>query len=307
MCNNLAPKPLSVLKADGTWQSFSLPCTPETGILNIAVDAFGYKWLTTINSSVGPIVFDEGDFDNPDDDRCMVINTSNSVLPTNEVNTVEVDLDGAVWLGTRLGAAVFQCNPLDNECPGTLPFVEVDGFGANLLEDQDVRTIGVDGANRKWFGTGTGIFVMSPEGNEQIANFNAENSPLFDNNIVDIAFDHQTGEVFIGTLKGLVSYRGDATEGGGFHQSDVTVFPNPVRPDYDGPIAIKGLARDATVKITDISGQLVFETQALGGQAIWDGRDYNFRKANSGVYLVFATSRNSGNPDVAIAKILLLH
>jgi len=80
-----------------------------------------------------------------------------------------------------------------------------------------------------------------------------------------------------------------------------------VRPDYDGPIAIKGLARDATVKITDISGQLVFETKALGGQAIWDGRDYNSRKANSGVYLVFATSRNSGNPDVAIAKILLLH
>lgn len=307
MCNNFAPKPLSVLKADGTWQSFSLPCTPETGILNIAVDAFGYKWITTNNSSIGIIVFDEGDFDNPADDRCKVINTSNSVLPTNEVNTIEVDLDGAVWVGTRTGAVVFQCNPLDGECPGTRPFVEVDGFGANLLEDQDVRTIGIDGANRKWFGTGTGVFVMSPEGSDQIAKFTAENSPLFDDNIVDIAFNHQTGEVFIGTQKGLVSYRSDATEGTSFHQSEVTVFPNPVRPDYEGPIAIKGLARDATVKITDISGQLVFETKALGGQAIWDGRDYNARKANSGVYLVFATSRNSDNPAVKVAKILLLH
>ncbi|TAK36709.1 MAG: hypothetical protein EPO28_13090 [Saprospiraceae bacterium] len=307
ICNNNAPEPLSVLKADGSWQSFSLPCTAETGLLNIAVDAFGYKWLTTTNSSLGLIVFDEGDFDNPADDRCKVINMTNSVLPSNEVRTVELDLDGAVWVGTRTGALVFQCNPLDGECPGTRPFVEVDGFGANLLEDQDVPTIGVDGANRKWFGTGTGVFVMSPDGNQQIAKFTAENSPLFDNNIVDIAFNHQTGEVFIGTLKGLVSYRSDATEGTSFHQSDVTVFPNPVRPDYEGPIAIQGLARDATVKITDISGQLVFETKALGGQAIWDGRDYNSRKANSGVYLVFATSRNSGNPDVAIAKILLLH
>ena len=307
VCNNNAPKPLSVLKPDGSWQSFDLPCTPENGILEIAIDDFGYKWLTTNNSSIGVIVFDQGDFDNLSDDRCKMVNTSNSVLPTNEVNTVEVDMDGGVWVGTKSGAVVFQCNPLDSECPGTRPFVEVDGFGANLLEDQDVRTIGVDGANRKWFGTGTGVFIQSPEGNEQVAHFTTENSPLFDNNIVDIAFNHSTGEAYIGTLKGLISYRSDATEGGATHTNDVLVFPNPVRPGYDGPIAIKGLARDATVKITDINGQLVFETEALGGQAIWNGRDYNGRKANTGVYLVFATSRNSSNPDIAVAKILLMN
>ncbi len=306
VANNNAPRPLSVLKTDGTWQSFDLPCTPEDGVLNLAIDDFGYKWLTTTNSSLGLIVFDEGEFDEDSDDRCTVINTSNSVLPTNEVNTVEKDLDGAMWVGTKLGAVVFQCNPLDSECPGTQPFVEVDGFGANLLEDQDVRTIGVDGGNRKWFGTGTGLFLMSPAGNEQIAKYTVDNSPLFDNNITDVAFDHESGEVYIGTQQGLISLRGEATEGEAFHQNKVLVFPNPVRPGYEGPIAIKGLAKDSTVKITDINGQLVYETEALGGQAIWNGRDYNDRKVTSGVYLVYATNRNIANPSVTVAKIMIV-
>lgn len=306
ICNNSAPKPLSVLKNDGTWQSFDLSCTPEDALLDVTVDAFGYKWIIFAFSTIGIAVFDEGDFDNPNDNRCKILNSSNSVLPTNEVNVVEVDRDGAVWVGTKSGAAVFQCEPLGSECPGTLPFVEVDGFGANLLEEQDVRAIGIDGANRKWFGTSAGVFVMSPEGTQQIAHYTTDNSPLFDNNITDIAFNDETGEVYIGTQKGLVSFRSDATAATGFH-SDVLVFPNPVREDYNGPIAIKGLAEDSTVKITDISGQLVFETEALGGTAIWNGRDYNGRKANTGVYLVFATNRNSSNPEVAVAKILLIN
>lgn len=306
ICNHSAAKPLSVMKNDGTWQSFNIACTPEDALLDVTVDVFGYKWLIFSFSTIGIAVFDQGDYDDPNDDRCKILNSSNSVLPTNEINVVEVDRDGAVWVGTKSGAVVFQCEPFSSECPGTRPFVEVDGFGANLLEDQDVRAIGIDGANRKWFGTSTGVFVMSPEGNEQIAHYTVDNSPLFDNNITDITFNDETGEVFIGTARGLVSFRSDATSATGFHSS-VLVFPNPVREDYEGPIAIKGLAEDSTVKITDISGQLVFETEALGGQATWDGRDYNGRKANTGVYLVFATNRNSSSPEVAVAKILLIN
>jgi ligand-binding sensor domain-containing protein len=306
VCNHNAPKPISVFKNDGAWKSFELPCLVDDQVFKIAVDDFGYKWIMSTNSGTGIIVFDEGDFDNPADDRCKVINTSNSVLPTNEVNDIEIDRDGSVWVATKSGALVFQCDPFGSECPGTRPFVEVDGFGANLLEDQDVRVVAVDGANRKWFGTATGVFVMSPEGGDQIAHFTQENSPLFDNNITDIEFDEVTGEVFIGTQRGLISYRGEATGAKSFH-SGVLVFPNPVREDYDGPIAIKGLAEDATVKITDVSGQLVYETEALGGQAIWNGRDYTGRRANTGVYLVFATSRNSSSPEVAVAKILVVN
>jgi ligand-binding sensor domain-containing protein len=306
VCNNSAAKPVSVLKSDGNWQSFDLTCTPEKAVLDVTIDAFDYKWINFAFSTIGIAVFDQGNFDNPGDNRCKILNTSNSELPTNEVNVIEVDRDGAVWVGTKSGVVVFQCEPFSAECAGTRPFVEVDGFGANLLEDQDVRVIAIDGANRKWFGTSTGVFVMSPEGNEQIAHYTVDNSPLFDNNITDIAFNDETGEVYIGTLKGLISLRSDATAASGFH-SKVYVFPNPVREDYDGPIAVEGLAEDATVKITDISGQLVFETEALGGRAIWNGRDYNGRKVNTGIYLVFATSRNASNPEVAVAKILLVN
>ncbi|MEZ4963031.1 MAG: two-component regulator propeller domain-containing protein [Saprospiraceae bacterium] len=307
MCNNNAPNPLVVLRSDGTWENYELPCTPDDGIYKILVDNLGYKWMAPFKkNNAGIIVFDEGDPGNPADDRCKVINTSNSVLPSNVVNALALDRDGAVWAATSNGAAVFQCDPLGGDCPGTLPFVEVDGFGANLLEEQNVLSVAVDGANRKWFGTQAGVFVMSPEGNTQIAHFTEENSPLFDDIINDIAFDGETGEAYIGTQNGLISYRSEATEGGSFH-ADALVFPNPVRSDYEGPIAIKGLAEDATVKITDVGGQLVYETKALGGQAIWNGRDYNDRKVNTGVYLVFATSRNSSNPDVVVAKVLVVN
>ena len=307
ICNNEAPEPISVLKADGSWVRFDLPCTTGNNVIDLAIDDFGNKWIITNEGSQGIIVFNEGDINVAGDDQCRVINTSNSELPTNDISSVQVDLDGAIWVGTKQGVIVFQCDPFNPDCKGSLPFVEVDGFGANLLEDQDVTTIGVDGANRKWLGTLTGIFVMSPAGNEQIAHFTEENSPLFSNVISAIAFNYETGEVWIGTSEGLISYRSDATLGRSFHESNVLVFPNPVRPEYEGPIAIKGLAQDATVKITDIAGQLVYETDANGGQAIWNARDYTGRKVNTGVYLVFATSRNSSNPDVAVAKILVVN
>jgi len=307
VCNTGAPEPVVVFKPDGSSQSFSLSdCTTRTGIVEMAIDALGYKWLMNLDASLGITVFDEGDIDVAVDDRCRIINTSNSVLPTNEVNVMKVDRDGALWVGTNLGAVVFQCDPFNEGCSGTRPFVEVDGFGANLLEDQNVQAIGIDGANRKWFGTAAGLFIMSPEGNEQIAHLTAENSPLFSNSITAIDFDDENGIAYIGTTEGLISVRTEATGANSFH-SNVLVFPNPVRPDYEGPIAIKGLAEDATVKITDVSGQLVFETEALGGQAIWYGRDYNDRKVNTGVYLVFATSRNSNDPQVEVTKILVVN
>ncbi len=308
VCNHNAPRPLSVLTADNKWQNFNLACVGDNQFFKVAVDDYGYKWLMSTNSGTGLVIFDEGELSDPSDDRCKVINAANSNLPTNEITAITKDREGAMWVGTKLGPIVFQCDPFDNggPCTGNLPYVEVDGIGANLLEYQDIRAIGVDGANRKWFGTATGVFVISPQGDEQVAYFSKDNSPLFDNNITSFAFDHEEGEVFIGTQAGIISYRTDATRGSEYHQPDLTVFPNPVRADYDGPIAVKGLAEDATVKITDVSGRLVFQTIANGGLATWDGKDYTGRKVQSGVYLIFATSKNSFDPDVTVAKVLFM-
>jgi hypothetical protein len=150
--------------------------------------------------------------------------------------------------------------------------------------------------------------VQSADAETQVHSFNVRNSPLFDNGIIDIAIDHEDGEVFIATNKGVQSFRGSATKGTTFHTSLVTVFPNPVRPGYSGPIAIKGLAENANVKITDIHGLLVYETTAQGGQAIWYGTDLTGRRASSGVYLVYSTSAPGfSKPDAMVTKIMIVN
>ncbi|MFT5383174.1 MAG: ligand-binding sensor domain-containing protein, partial [Saprospiraceae bacterium] len=307
MANHTSASPLVVLKNDGTWQNnFNLP---YNALQDIVIDEAGNKWSKIDGSGQGIAVFNEGDMTVQSDDQVWTFTTSNSALPTNIVNCIAVDLDGDVWVGTDEGVVVFECgsNVFDTQCKGSRRIVEVDGFNAYLLETESVRTIAIDGANRKWFGTTNGVFVQSANGEDQIAFFDKDNSPLFNNTINDIAINRNSGEVFIGTASGLISIRGEATGGGSRHESTVFAYPNPVRPDYNGPIAIKGLPRDANVKITDVSGQLVYETKALGGQAIWDGRDYNGRKAASGVYLVFSTSKEVlDNPDAEVTKILFM-
>lgn len=303
-----AAAPIAVLKADGTLRNFS--GAPRNLVLQIAIDQSGYKWFA-LGFQDGVMVYDSGkDLDSPADDRYKVFTTANSVLPTSTVSSVTVDLEGDVWVGTQQGAVSFECGSsvFEDNCTGRRRIVNVDGFNGYLLETEDVRTIAVDGANRKWFGTNNGIFVQSPDGLEQVARFTATNSPLFDNVVADIAIDPVNGEVWIATEKGIQTLRGEATSGGKVNSASPYAYPNPVRPDYDGPIAIYGLARDANVKITDVAGNLVYEGKALGGQAVWNGRDYLGRRAASGVYLVFATSSESfESPDAVITKVVVLN
>lgn len=307
-------KPIHALKADGTWHSFSKTCGLSRPF-QIAVDpATGFKWVVEGSSQAGLLVFDEGELDDASDDQCRAITSSNSNLPTPDVRCIAIDLDGDVWVGTAQGIVIFECGQaaMESTCAGTLRVVERNGFAEYLFKTQTVLSMAVDGANRKWIGTTNGLYLMSADGREEILYFTELNSPLPDNVIRDIAINHETGEVFIGTDKGVVSYQSDATKGARVNRSTVKVFPNPVRPEYDGPIAVEGLARDASVKITDINGKLVFETQALGGQAIWNGRDYNGRRVQSGVYLVFATpnARYAGfnvKPEAAVTRILFIN
>jgi len=309
IANPGSKNPISVITDEGEMKNFELNSN-NTGLFEIVIDDFGNKWFTVIENSAGILVFNEGVLEENNTEK-RFITTANSTLPTNSVNALEKDLDGDIWAGTGDGIIIFECgnNVFDAEqCRGTRKIVEQDGIPAFLLVGEDVRAITVDGANRKWVGTSNGVFVLSEDGEELIAKFNEENSPLFDNSILDIEIDPESGEVFIGTEAGIISYRSDATLGGNAHKEKALVFPNPVRPEYAGPIAIKGLARDSNVKITDINGQLVYETQALGGQAIWDGKDYTGRKAASGVYLVLGTTtKDLENPQGIVAKIMFIN
>ncbi|MGB0838775.1 MAG: hypothetical protein ACPGXL_01480 [Chitinophagales bacterium] len=307
--NFLAVEPISVKIRDGEWHSFTpnVNIGEERGLIDVLVDDFNQKWMIVKRNGI--LVMNHGSSieDTSDDEyKLLKANVGLGNLPDNQVNCLIKDLDGAIWAGTEKGVGVFYCpgNVIGNGCDAIFPYVEVDGIGALLLKDESVRAMAVDGANRKWIGTSNGLWLMSEDGTEQLAYFTTRNSPLLSNSIISIAIDQNTGEVYIGTDRGIVSFRGEARGAANSHET-IQVYPNPVRPNYQGEIAIDGLARDAYVKITDIAGTLIYETRALGGQAIWDGKDYNGRRASTGVYLIFSTNRSG--LDHAVGKLLIVN
>jgi len=303
-----AAKPLVVLTKDGNWFNFDVGA--NINITNIVIDDFGFIWMVANGSGGGVIVYDIGEqIEDPTDDNIRFIR--NGDLPGGIARTLELDVTGDVWLGTTEGAMVFECGgaAFDPEiCNANQPKFVQEGIPAFLLASELVKTIMIDGANRKWFGTRNGVFLVNANPDEQIAHFTTENSPLFDNDIFDIAYNDETGEVYIGTAKGIMVYRSQATGASVNHSSNIYAYPNPVTPDHTGPIAIKGLARDANVKITDLNGKLVYETTALGGQAIWDGTHYDqSSKVGAGVYLVFSSTTDVfSEPNTHVTKILIV-
>jgi hypothetical protein len=176
-------------------------------------------------------------------------------------------------------------------------------FAGYLFAGQSVRDITVDGADRKWIATRDGAWLISADGQSVIRHFTEDNSLLLSSDVKKITVDGNTGEVFFATSKGICSYRGDATRGDDSNHR-LVIFPNPVPPGYTGQIAIRGLVNNAIVKITGLSGRLVFQTRALGGQAVWDGKDYMGRSISSGVYLVLANTEDKSNP--ASGKIVFI-
>jgi ligand-binding sensor domain-containing protein len=154
--------------------------------------------------------------------------------------------------------------------------------------------------------TGTsssGAYLLSPDGTARIKNYNEQNSPILSNSIVSLAIDNKSGDIWFGTLKGVQSVRGDAITGEEKF-TNVYTFPNPVREDFTGNVTITGLMRDSQIRITDISGNLVYETVSDGGQATWDLKTYNSRRVATGVYLVFCAS-NDGSQSF-VTKMLVI-
>jgi hypothetical protein len=317
VANYNSPLPLHALTTDGKW--YAMKPTTSMGVselLQLVVDSSGYKWAILGSPRYSAIlVYDEGKkIEDISDDQFKVIDNSNSQLArlkNARPQCLAVDLEGSVWVGTSAGVISFTCgtDPFRSEaCKGNVPIVSLNKISEYLLGSQSVRCIAIDGANRKWFGTGSGIFVQSPDGLTNVATFNKENSPLPSNSITAMNINQKTGEVWISTDRGIVQYQTDAIAGGTVNQDTAFAFPNPVRPDYEGEIAIRGLARDANVKITDVNGQIVFETKALGGQAIWYGRDLAGTKVSTGVYFVWATyTKNTELINGVVTKILVVH
>ncbi|NOU47795.1 MAG: hypothetical protein HOO86_12135 [Bacteroidales bacterium] len=312
VANTGATDILSMKTPAGQWRSFNLGSSASgIDISNMIVDKSNNKWIIRRSEGMVMVFKDNNTFDNPADDKMKVLTSSpgSGNIPGNQVLSMAVDLDGAVWVGTDEGPAVFydpdrifeQGVNYDTQ-QILIPRNDGTGQADPLLASEKILSIAVDGSNKKWFGTENGVFLISKDGLEEIFYFNTENSPLLSNTVSSIAINDD-GEVFFGTSKGIISFRGNATPPTPVN-TDVYAFPNPVRENYSGPVAIKGLVSGAIVKITDVSGNLVYDTQAEGGQAIWEGRTSNGREVKPGIYLVFVS--NSLGEETLVTKILMM-
>lgn len=301
-------KQLHVLKNDGSWRSFTAPFTLNlNAAAQIVIDEAGQKWIASPLGN-GLILFDDNHtIDNTSDDKWRLYRAGSGQgnLPSNEVMSLALDKSGFIWVGTENGVGIIQC-PLDafiTGCETVLPVIQEDAFANYLFKGQEVRSIVVDGADRKWMATSSGAWLISPDGDRVLLHFTEDNSPLLSNDVKSITIDGSTGEVFFATAKGIVSYRGAATEAAETAKK-ILVYPNPVPPGYSGTIGIRGLPENSIVKITETNGRLVYQTRSLGGQAIWNGQDYKGGHVASGIYLVLAADEEK--KEKVVGKIVFM-
>ena len=312
MLNSQAPtQSLIEFTKDKQWISHQLPdlmklddagfTNKSLGLLgNMLIDSRGLLWFVNNHWIVPSLYCYQFSEDNSEERLnafTSFVNEDGTEVSVGAVRCAAEDKDGNIWIGTSAGPLLLDPNQITASAP-TFTQVKVprnDGtnYADYLLSGIDVSCIAVDGANRKWFGTKkNGIYLISEDNLSEIHHFTTLNSPLLSNGIESIAINEKTGEVFIGTDKGLCSYMSDSSTPNESMTSDnVWAYPNPVKPDYTGLITIVGLSQNADVKILTSNGRIVNEGKSNGGTYTWNGCDANGKKVASGIYMV-ATATN---------------
>ena len=322
LTNNGVSLPVHVLQQDESWYSFAYNLIDGSGsdkkgsLGEMIVTKNNNKWMVVPRTNGGIFVFNEnGTFDNSADDSYRMLSVNNDIEGEEfaiAVACIAEDNDGSIWVGTNNGLGIYSSpeDVFDNTTflPSRIKLPrenDEDDAADYLLDSEVVKAIAVDGGNRKWIGTGSsGLFLVSPDGLTTIHHFTKENSPMPSNSISSISIDPESGEVYIGTGAGLVSFGGDATEGNNDF-SNVKAFPNPVRGGFTGLVTISGLVEETVIKITDISGNLVFETTSNGGSVSWDRKNMHGEYVGTGVYMIFCATKDGEQS--TITKLLVIN
>lgn len=316
--SGVAKNPIHVLKKDRNWVSLNYSTAINKSNFGRTIfDKRGWLWATSSRIESGGVfcLNHKGTIENSSDDQHKFIsrftNQDGTLLEQLAVYCIAEDKEGSIWIGTNKGPLVLNQPSRffdDNFYCTQIKIPRNDGSNSAdfLLINEAINALAIDGANRKWIGTANnGVYLISADGLETIHHFTAENTPLLSNSIESITIHPRTGEVFIGTSKGLVSYQSDATEAeNSFNKDNVYAYPNPVRPDYDGIITITGLMYDSDVKIVDTAGYLIHQGTSLGGQFGWNGRDKQGKKVASGIYMVLAA--NAEGKEGVVTKIMII-
>ncbi|MCF2444366.1 T9SS type A sorting domain-containing protein [Dyadobacter sp. CY345] len=272
---------------DGAFKSYS-PSEGDTTIIvkkdSSVIDLNGLVW-TKLPSYLGGGISVKNPLSNQQ--RILSVAAGNGGLPSSIINSLAVDDDGLIWFASERGIGYFVPDEVLN---GSRQDAIFPIYGQRrLFANERCNAIAVEPGNRKWIGTETGLFQFSADGTELLRQFTSENSPLPSTLINDLSFEAETGLLFVDTPNGMVAYQSDASVAQE-NLSFVTIFPNPVRPEFEGNLGLKGLTDNAIVKITDLSGRLVFETRSQGGTASWNLNDYTGRRARGGIYLIIVVS-----------------
>jgi len=277
--------------------------SPHYYVNRIHVDKYDNIWMACRPGGSmmgGLMVFNEKKYSLPR--YLKYVKGTKEEICGQRVNCIISDLDGAIWIGTDNGVCYFS-DPNElfqrKSIKASVPIFE----NRALLKGQNITAIDVDGSNRKWIGTESGVWLFSSDGTKLISKFDVSNSPIPTNKITDIKVDQKSGEVFIATEGGMISYGGNSVVGDS-ENSSVSIYPNPVKPDFDGILSIAGLVNNAIVKIIDISGKLVFQTKAEGGLASWNLKDYLGRRPLAGIYLVLSYKEDGTESFVSKLAIL---
>lgn len=318
MLNSETDTIVRVMRPNGKWEAlFYEPIKNASLCDNILLHSTGMVFLTSRRMDKRGIfcIDTKGSLANTKNDDYIlykeITNQDETVYTPDEFYGICEDLDGRIWFGTTLGLFVIDDPTTVFDKKFRFTQVKVNrndgsGLADYLLSGLPVTCITVDGANRKWVGTqNNGVFLVSADGQETIHHFTTADSPLLSDAIQSIAVNSITGEVAIGTEKGLCSYMSDAIDAAeDLVKDDVLVYPNPVRSDYTGPIAIKGLTMDAEVKILSSSGQLVWKGVSSGGLVIWNGCNMSGKRVASGIYHVVAND-DAGNKAI-VTRIVII-
>lgn len=311
--NGYCDRPLNVRSAeDSSWINFDLGFAAKNKYTKkMIIDFDGNIWCATDNAGLFGYNTN-GTLSNSTDDKRINLKSGETYgnLPSENITAIAADFEGEIWIGTDAGFAIlynsnssFTANP--GEYDAQRVKVQFEGNVEYVLGSTHITDIEVDGGNRKWIATANaGILLLSPDGSEIIEQHTTENSPLISDIIYDLKLDQTTGELFIITDKGLVSYRTNSTYEDPEY-INTTVFPNPVRPSHQGPVTIQGIRYNSDVKVTDIAGNLVFKTTSNGGTATWDCKNLNGERVATGVYLIW-TAMNDGK-DKKVGKVLVVN
>ncbi len=309
--NGYTDKPLNVRDANGDWMNFDCGGSARNIYTKkMIIDFNDQVWFASENKGLFGYNHN-GSINNSNDDQYVQLTsgTNSGNLPSDNVTAIAADFDGEIWIGTDAGFAIlynasnaFGATPGDYDAQRVK--VSFEGNVEYVLGSTHITDIEVDGGNRKWMATANaGILLLSADGSEILEQFTVENSPLISNNIFDLKLDQSNGELYIITDKGLVSYRSDASYEDPTYEGFV-VFPNPVRPNFSGPVTIQGIRYDSDVKITDAAGNLVYKTTSNGGTATWNCNAINGEPVVTGVYFIW-TATNAGK-DKKVGKVLVI-